>query len=663
MPKRKGSLNSSDWRKWPRDIRERLYRQYLTEEATKRAQEIESLGWHGWYTEIFGTEFTSNLADHHAEAIDWHWNAMLLRRAGLKVTKPAYPAIWSRGHRKSDIIRHIVICEAALSKHSYCLYVSGTKAKVRGHAISVETLLAGEKLREYYPQLSEVKRNIQGAQKSWTADLMYAANSVFHFIGLTEGVAGANIDNVRPTLIVGDDIDDREDSPLISETRLKVFTRSVLPTMDHETTLFFLAQNYINRHGAVYRIHSGREKVLTNRVVTKPIPAVTNLITEEQTIDGIVQDVVVSGIPTWPYFDLDKVQHEINVIGLDAFKAECQHEVELDKTGIILPEYDESVHILKWSEFNGLYGLDADNRDVPRHWRKFSGWDWGSSPGHECAVSWLSMSAMNGPLPGTIFFYKLMSHPPAVLAGQVAHRILNYLLADIQANPRTYLELGLLDRATGDPSDKLATAVRTKVIDHIGQRTDLAMLHMSHEQKHVRDVCRMVYGLNYQACNPKRAGGIEQWRQYLRVDYTETHPFRPDKTGYTRFFFVVDDSEYDTPKTDAGLALARTQLPEWRWRPAQLTASGLLDERPLKQYDDVANSVMMITSHFNIRATPLSPQEQFQANIPPHLRYDALLANSPFKAGLTPEQELAHLMARVQARKAMKPTIQRFPED
>lgn len=656
--KKKGLLDP-DPTKWDRATKERVAALALAEEALDRSRGLESRGWRAWYGEIFGAEFITNLASHHVEAIEWHWNSMVLKRAGMDLAKNAYLAIWPRGHRKSNIIRAIVVCDACIMGEGYALYVSGTKNKVRGHAISIETLISSPQVAAYYPKVASVKRGMLGAQKSWTADLMYAESGyAFHFISLTEGVAGANLDNVRPTLIVLDDIDDRQDSPIISENNFKVLTRSVLPT-GQRNTIFFGAQNYISRHGSIYRIHTDKVHVLANRIFTEPIPAVRNMVTEARTIDGIIHDVIVAGTPTWDYYDIPRAQAEIDTIGIEAFNAECQHDVDADKSGAILPEWDEDVHIITWSEFARMFGV----HDIPRHWRKYCGWDWGSTEGHACAVSWLTLSAQNSPLPNTFFFYKLMTFPVDVIAGTVARRILNYVLEEHQRDPRRYIELSLLERATSDPGDVLAQRARNQVIEAIGERDDFAMFHASHEAKAVRDICRIIYGLSFHACNPKRDGGIEQLRQYLRVDDQQPHPFRPGSNGRARFYMIVDDEQRLTPKDDLGMKLAREQFPEWRWRPTTLTSKGYMDQRPLKQYDDVGNSIMMLTTHFSLMSTPLTASEQLEAAMPPHLRYAYLRANSPFELGLTPEQELAHLQAVKYARRQVgDDPIERFTE-
>jgi hypothetical protein len=71
---------------------------------------------------------------------------------------------------------------------------------------------------------------------------------------------------------------------------------------------------------------------------------------------------------------------------------------------------------------------------------------------------------------------------------------------------------------------------------------------------------------------------------------------------------------------------------------------------------------MMIFTHFKLHATPLTEAERITAAMPAHLRYENLLADSPFEKGLTPEQELAHLMALKRARHTTSPTVEAFDE-
>ena len=145
---------------------------------------------------------------------------------------------------------------------------------------------------------------------------------------MDSGLAGSRVEESRVTFLVLDDIDGRENSPLIAESRLKMLTNEILP-MGQANTLTFFAQNLISPLSTMYRIHKNDVKVLTNRKPSQPIPAVTDLVTVETTVNGIVKDIYVSGESTWKVWDAERIQTEIDREGIDSFRRECQHEVDL----------------------------------------------------------------------------------------------------------------------------------------------------------------------------------------------------------------------------------------------------------------------------------------------------------------------------------------------
>lgn len=603
--------------------------------ARKNAAELEAKGWRAWYAEMFGREFVASLAGHHIQAIEWHWKALTAKLRGDYFRYDTYIAVWSRGHMKSTIARRIAVADACLStragKGGYCLYVSGTKDKVRGHALSLESLITSRKICRYYPALGVVKKSAANQSKGWTKNFIYTdAGYVFHFASLDEGIAGANVDNIRPTLIVPDDIDDRKSSPAVAEARYQVFTREVLPTKQ-AGTLFFLAQNLINRFSVTYRIFKGRVRILANRFPTKPIPAIRNLQTEPRTVDGIVKDVVQSGEPTWKEYSLARAQSDIDTYGLEAFMAENQHDVEQQKSGLILPEWDEKVHVITWSEFAKVYG---GHRTIPHRWTKYVGHDWGNT--HPCVVSCVATAAQGDPLPGTHFLYAGLTFPQNTQSDDVALAIIERLAPQIDTQPVRNISPDVIARFMAGGVTGLLNAprelARMTLSDQVAQWAaagNFSMWHMSHEQKTIRDNYIINYGLPFSACNPGASGGVEQIRSYLRVDYGQPHPFRPGQRGLAGFYFIVDDDQTvdadgnSLAKDDRGLKLWRDQFPEWIWRDPTLTETGLTADKPVKVADDAANSLMMIFAHFALNAAAMTHEQKLEAGISPRLRADA----------------------------------------
>ena len=107
------------------------------ERAVDESVQLKALVEQGWvhtYTALFGQSFVDALADHHAEAIEWHWTSRLAFLKGEHPEYLAYFPIWSRGHMKSSCAERMVIVDAILSvaykQPGYCLYISRNKEKV-----------------------------------------------------------------------------------------------------------------------------------------------------------------------------------------------------------------------------------------------------------------------------------------------------------------------------------------------------------------------------------------------------------------------------------------------------------------------------------------------------------------------------------------------------
>lgn len=601
------------------------------------AYRLEQKGWFEWYRVIFGDEFVDAFGEsHHAEALKWHWDS---RTAFLRGEKPdyfAYFPIWSRGNGKTTLLRALIVADACLSitanKPSYALIVGGTKKKAKGTAVTISQMLTLPSIKEYYPQLAQVKETDQGQSQGWTADFIYtAANAVFNFIGLDEGVAGTNVADVRPTLIAPDDIDDREDSPVISENRFQTFTRAVLPTRQHNTLVFF-AQNLISRYSTMYRIYTQQERVLTNRKPTDPVPAVVGLETTQQTVGGIIKDVVTQGRPTWKKWDLARVQEEIDTYGLSAFLRECNHEVEQSKEGLILHNYDDDVHVITESEFLAIY---------PSGWKGFAKWpfnDWARTKTkyHANVAGYVTVSSANTALPGITFIMHPMSFPPNSLPEDVGERLLSVLrqpttpAGAVEALTWKSLIRDSLHRANAgqhtDTFERRLAYEREYLSRIIPQYASPILTEynvragvMSHSEDTVRDVFNTVFGFGFQPSNPGKNDAIEDINRAMRVDYTEKHPFR-DQMGYSRLFIVVPDHKREyryalRPDDLHDHDLIRYQFKNWRHQDPRLTVTGETIDDPLKLNDDFGQSLQMVYFSKILTNIALNKVERIEATL------------------------------------------------
>jgi hypothetical protein len=395
-------------------------------------------------------------------------------------------------------------------------------------------------------------------------------------------------------------------------------------------------------------------RALADARFSGPYKEADNLVTEERTMaDGRIRDVVVSCEPTWPeVFDRERVQSDIDDMTLPVFKVECQHDLRGNREGRMLKPWNDEIHVITEEEFETVFGV----KQPPGHWTEYGAHDWSStrSDYHACVAAFLSVSAQDSPLPGHFFLHTAMSFAENTQADDVAMRIVKFLAPEIDWDALLNSEhvRKLLEEAANDPDMTRAIERRRKVVagvvrDRVSKALEarpLAMLHMSHEAKTARNVYQQIYGLPFYACNPGAAGGVEEMNHFMRVDYKTPHAFRPGVNGYTRFHVIVKKRTEvpitmppPTLESDENAELLRYQFDRWRWRPPTLTERGLIDEQPLKMHDDYGNALMMLFTHFQMEAAPLTKEQRGSKRCPnrtgpkPSKHYLSRSSREPFR--------------------------------
>lgn len=648
----------------------------------RKLKALIAQGWRTTYAELFGQSFVDSLDSaetddkHHSEAIEWHWNA---RVALLEGGRPphdwfAYFPIWPRGNMKTTIAEHMVVMDAVLSvayvQPGFCLYIGREKDKVKENISNIETILSSKKVREYAPKLSDVKRNDETGQKrQWTGTFLHtAARYVIKAATVESAQAGSKIEGTRVTFFLPDDIDSRDESPVIAETKFRLLTSEILP-MRQQNTLTFFAQNLINRYSTMYRIHTGKSAVLANRKPTEPIPAVRDLVTERRTIDGQIRDIMVAGKPTWRVWDRQRVQDEIDTYTLPVFLTECQHEVEQNRDGVLLYEYDDKVHVISESEFISVYG----SLDIWLQWRKKPGNDWArtKTDKHANVAGWLTKSDSASALPNHTFLIYPLSFPGRSSPEDVAERLIS-CLSPYAYEKVTWRQLrhDVLRRANADVHTKNdAEKIQyehgelARIIPNytkpLLQRCNVQSGEMSHEVDTIRKTYAYVYALGLRPKNPGKHGGIETINTEMRIDKNEAHPFRPGEMGYSQWHFIVPDDTsrpyrevngqtvyHPRPyplafQTDAleDSDLWRFHITNWRDRPAKLTVAGEAIDEPEKLYDDACNLLQMWYTGAPLKGTSLTFEQQVELIIPASVKEMGRLA-------VTGEEKLVYTMTR-----------------
>ena len=666
----------------------------LAPKNNQKARNLVEQGWQATYAELFGQSFVDALDSaetgdkHHSEALEWHWKARLgminceleLKKTSSKLalgiispetfeilkenlqekwfpTFLAYFSIWSRGNMKTTLARYMTITDAFLSfaygVASYALVVGGTVEKVRGTAKSIAALLQSAKIKEYAPQLTVVKKNDSGISQGWTADFINTeAGCLFHFIGLDVGVAGANLENTRPTFIIPDDIDTRKLSPVEAETRFNRFTLEVIPTRQWNTLVFF-AQNLISRYSTLYRIWKQQVKVLTNRLVTDPVPAVRNLQVEQRTVGGIIKDVVIGGFCTWRGWNLREVQNQIDSMGLPAFLIECQHEVEQSREGLVHKNYNDNVHPISYSQFAAVFG----SKDAWKDFYKvpFSDWARTKTKYHANVAGYFAVSSANTKYPGITFCVPL-SFKADTAPEDVAERLLSVLTPFAYGN-KTWRDL--IDDAWKrnnavqhfeTQSERLEYALRyyTQMIPNYS--TDILKAYrvgtgaMSHSEDVVRKILNGGFGFSFIPSNPGKTDALEDIDAAQRVDYKLPHLFDATKKGYTRWYILCRDDRRAQPQIINGIEvyppapypdaaqsddlhdadLCRFQMCNRRYADPKLTELGERIDEMLKLHDDFGQAFQMVYFKKLLTNIDLDPVEKVEAHLPEHLQSSTL---------------------------------------
>lgn len=306
--------------------------------------------WRTWLTAHFPSYVRAGFAPRHFAL--WEW----LTAIGAFRPRP-FVAIWPRGGAKSTSVELGCAWLQARQTRRFVLYVSGTQAQADGHVQSVATLLE---------RLGVARAlNRYGASRGWRQqELRTAGGFNVRAFGLDAGARGVKIDDVRPDVIVFDDVDERHDTPLTVQKKIETITQTILPAgSDHAAALF--VQNRIHAGSIASMLADNAAPFLLDRLPVSEEPAVHGLTVATELQEGRTVYRVTGGTPTWDGQNRDVVEQQINTWGWDAFQREAQHVVARGG-GQYFRQWREDVHTvdaprpdISWPVWCALdYGLD-----------------------------------------------------------------------------------------------------------------------------------------------------------------------------------------------------------------------------------------------------------------------------------------------------------------
>lgn len=139
-----------------------------------------------------------------------------------------------------------------------------------------------------------------------------------------------------------DDIDEKTDSPAVTEKKIKTITTSILPAGAPWMTVLAV-QNKILDDGIFARFAEGTADFLADRILIGPIPAVKNL--KYLVLNNIPK--ITGGTATWSGQSLEVCERQMTLWGVKAFLAEAQHLTNITEGGLYenvtynrIPEHD-----------------------------------------------------------------------------------------------------------------------------------------------------------------------------------------------------------------------------------------------------------------------------------------------------------------------------------
>lgn len=553
------------------------------------AQNEAEFGWDTFLRTLGPKTFTKSFAPFHEEFWQWYWDKLQRKRldghlSGLDTT---LLAIWPRGCGKSVNCEWAAIMEGALLGKGYVLYISGKQEMADIHVNAIARRLESPELTAYYPKLAKFKVGKYGNRLAWRDGAIQTASGwgIYAF-GLDTGIRGTRLDDLRPTLIVLDDIDDIRDSPSVVEKKIEILTRSVFPAGSKDTIILG-AQNLIHRFSVFNQMITGKVKMLTRRTVSGPFPAFDDLVIQPQ--EG--RDVIVGGTPVWKDLDIVECQQYLDRSGESAFRAEYQHDFSAGEQGLVIPEFNDTKHVITWSQFKEKFGT----KFIPSHWKLAVGHDLGFTTAHLSAWTFIATAAEDSPMPGVHFLYRGLTYE-APLLDSMAEDVLKRMAPDLSIG-KTHSEFE-------------------------GNRVQY--WRMSHEALGERKTYRAKYNIPFQACRSRKEDGITQWRHFLRLDESKPDPFGRGFMGTARLYYIVDDDQLHAPRDSGGLKLHREQVLGWRWRPISLGTSGFGKDEPVKAYEDTCDSTRMITAEWGPTVTPKTYEQQLQEKLPASARDESL---------------------------------------
>lgn len=576
--------------------------------------------WQDWLPAVAPKTYSAGFEWFHADFWDWYWPLLKLRREGTPVSDemPLNAFLpWGRGLAKSSSMEGVALAEGAMIGEAFGVYISSTRDKAREHLQAIRDLIEGSSIASHYPQFADPRVGKFGNQRGWKADAIYTAGG-FGVVScsLEQGIRGLKDGNRRPSFILLDDIDERDDSPETKAEKFESITQDALPMLAPYGLVVFgqnliyngsIADDTIKRKADWF--HHCHIVGVNDGANWKPVNTYQDDLEIEKQSG---RPVIVAGTPNWSRMDQRASQRLLDTIGEKSFWRECQNRTAADPEELVWKTHSPKHAIITWDHFHKVFG----SRRIRSDFYLYAGYDRGNTgpDKHPGVFSVAAVAPERSALAGDIFiFYEYVAAATEDVGDMARHLIED--LALLCDHPEIQDAAGLLQRSFHPGiSEDAAWAFRFQA----GSMIPFKVFNGSHEGLSERRTLNQKWGLPVMAGASGKTEGLEQLHHYCKPE-TTANPFFPELLGRPNLYLVVAPEQYE-------VALDRFGLQRIRWESENLKWDKNVTTRdvPVKFGDDATDTVKQYLQTFALGGEPLTKEEKIESAIPPELRWEQI---------------------------------------
>lgn len=582
-----------------------------SDSSARPSTDIED-DWRKWLPAVAPKTYSASFEWFHRDFWEWYWPLLQLRRAGLPIpdeTPLDCFLPWGRGLAKSSSMEGVALAEGAMIDEAFGVYISSTKEKSQEHLQAIRDLIEGSDIAQYYPDLVNPRLGKFGNRRGWKADAVYTDGG-FGIVScsLEQGIRGLKDGNRRPTFIILDDIDERDDSPETKAEKFEAITRDALQMLaPYGLTIFgqnliysgSIADETLQRKADWF--HHCKIIGVQDGARWKPVNTYRDDLKIEKK-NG--RPTITAGTPNWSRLDQRASQRMLDKAGERSFWRECQNLTAPDAEELVWKTYSARHSIITWDHFAKVFG----SRRIRSDFNLYAGYDRGNTgpSKHPGVFSVAAVAPERSRLAGDVFiFYEYVADATEDVGDMARHLVED--LAKLCDHPQIQDAAGLLERSyqPGIPEDA-AWNLRKQA----GSMIPFKVFNGSHEAAGERRTLLTKWGLPVRAGDSAKDAGLEQLHHYCKVE-DAPHPFFPELHGRTNLYLVVAPDQYE-------VAIDRFGLHRMRWEAENLKWDKNITTRdvPVKFGDDGTDTAKQYLQTFALIGAPKTLDEQINERLP-----------------------------------------------